>query len=77
MTGSVVKVGQALADRLTGGGGAWFPPLLLWSGFVGGAVAGAIATSRLGLDAFWIGSAAALTLAVVGRTISVSLAEQN
>lgn len=78
MTGSVVKLGQALADRLSGRGeGDWLPPLVLWAGFIVGAVAGAFAASRLGFDALWLGSFGAIAFAAVGRMISGSLAEDG
>ena len=77
MTGSVVKVGQALADRLTGRDADWLPPLILWLGFLFGAAAGAIAATRLGFDALWLGTVITLALAVVGHMLSSSLAEQN
>ena len=75
MTGSVVKLGQALADRLTGRDGDWLPPLLLWTGFLLGAVAGAVAITRLGFDALWLGAIITVALAIVGQMISSSLAE--
>lgn len=75
MTGSVVKVGQALANRLAGSGpGDWLPPLVLWLGFVLGAVAGAFAVSRLGMNALLLGSAFAVAFAVIGQRLSASLA---
>lgn len=77
MTGSVVRVGQALADRLTGSTGEWLPPLILWAGFVSGAAAGAVAAYWVGLEALWVGGVIAVALALVGRMISSSLAEQN
>ena len=78
MTGSVVRLGQALADRLAGGrSGDWLPPLVLWGGFLSGTVAGAFAAIGLGFDALWLGSAAATLFAVAGRMISASLTEQH
>lgn len=75
MTGSVVKAGQALADRLTGRAGDWLPPLILLVGFVSGAAGGAIVANAHGFGALWIASAAAITLAAVGWTISGALAD--
>lgn len=77
MTGSVVKAGQALADRLTGRAGEWLPPLILLVGFVFGAAGGAIVANAYGFDALWIASAAAIALAAVGWTISGALAESQ
>lgn len=66
MTGSVVKVGQALADRLSGAkGGDWSAPLLLWVSFIMGATAGALAASALGYAALWLGSLSAMSFALL------------
>jgi uncharacterized membrane protein YoaK (UPF0700 family) len=60
MTGTLVKIGQRLADALLGGARfAWGPYLLLWVGLVGGAVAGAALYPQLGLNALWLAAAAA------------------
>lgn len=68
MTGSVVKLGQALAYKLTNAGQVdWLPPTILWSGFIAGVAAGAMAASRLGFDALWLASAAAVLFAMVSR----------
>jgi len=77
MTGSVVKVGQALADRLTGRESQWLPPLMLWGGFASGAAAGAVGAYRLGFGALWLGSAVAFSLAAIAKMISASLAERR
>jgi uncharacterized membrane protein YoaK (UPF0700 family) len=70
MTGSVVKLGQALADKLSGTGeGNWFAPLLLLGSFIMGATIGALAASALGFDALWLGSVGALGFAVLGRSM--------
>lgn len=61
VSSTVVKIGDHLADALTGGPRwAWVKPFLHWLSFVGGAVAGGFAFSRLQLDAVWIGAAAGL-----------------
>jgi uncharacterized membrane protein YoaK (UPF0700 family) len=71
MTGSVVKLGQVLADKLSGtGGGDWAAPFVLWASFITGAIVGAFAASALGFAALWLGSLAAIALAALGRTIS-------
>jgi uncharacterized membrane protein YoaK (UPF0700 family) len=68
MTGALVRVGQALANALTGRDpGHWRADLGLWLGLVTGAVAGALSYGSIGLGALWIaaGLAAALTLAAL------------
>jgi uncharacterized membrane protein YoaK (UPF0700 family) len=68
MTGSVVKLGQALADAMSRKpGGDWSASLLLLAGFIGGATAGALAASWLGFAALWLGSAMAASLAILSR----------
>lgn len=65
MTGTLVKVGQRLADALTGGARfAWVPYLFLWLGLVGGAVAGAATYPHFGLGGLWFAAGFALLLAV-------------
>jgi uncharacterized membrane protein YoaK (UPF0700 family) len=60
MTGTLVKIGQRLADALLGGARlAWAPYLLLWVGLVSGAVAGAALYPLLGLNALWLAAGAA------------------
>lgn len=67
MTGSVVKLGQALANRLSATGeGDLAGPLLLWASFIVGSALGALATSELGPGALWFGSAGAMAFAVLG-----------
>lgn len=61
MTGALVKVGQRVTDALFGGPRwAWAPYLLLWTGLVGGALAGALVFRLVGDNALWF--AVALTL---------------
>jgi uncharacterized membrane protein YoaK (UPF0700 family) len=65
MTGTLVKLGQRLADAATGGALlAWMPYLLLWLGLVGGAVAGAATYPHFGLGGLWIAAGFALAMAV-------------
>jgi uncharacterized membrane protein YoaK (UPF0700 family) len=60
MTGALVKLGQHLADALTGGERIrWLSYLLLWSGLVGGAVAGACVYEQVGLQGLWLAAAIA------------------
>jgi uncharacterized membrane protein YoaK (UPF0700 family) len=65
MTGTLVKLGQRMADAATGGARwTWAPYLFLWLGLVGGAVAGAATYARLGLSGLWIAAGAAALLAI-------------
>ncbi len=68
MTGTLVKVGQRIADSVTGGARfAWAPYLLPWLGLVGGAVAGAATYTWLGLGGLWIAAGAAALLALAAH----------
>jgi uncharacterized membrane protein YoaK (UPF0700 family) len=70
MTGSVVRLGQALADAISGKRKAdWSSPLLLWVSFIMGAMTGALAASAFGFAALSIGAAVAATLAIVGQSL--------
>ncbi|MBX3478291.1 MAG: DUF1275 domain-containing protein [Brevundimonas sp.] len=54
MTGTLVKIGQALAAALRGGDPwAFRPYLVLWIGLIGGAVIGALSYGAMGLAALW------------------------
>jgi len=68
MTGTLVKMGKRLTAALLGGDRfGWAPFLLLWSGLVAGAVAGALAYHAFGANAL-IGAVvvmAALTIVTV------------
>lgn len=64
MTGTLVKMGQHIADALTGQGGrAWTLYAALWAGLVTGAVLGATLFARAGLAALWVPAATALIFA--------------
>jgi len=67
VTGTLVHLGQNLADALLGLGprGAWLPYLALWIALVVGGAVGGIAFWRLHLDALLIAVAAILVLAAV------------
>ena len=66
MTGTLVKIGQRIANAIAGGDRwEWARYLFLWSGLICGGVAGALAYPRLGLDALWIPAALAAALAIV------------
>lgn len=66
MTGTLVKLGQALS-RLHHPGQlwAWVPHLLLWAGLVGGAGLGVLAYLDWGLLALWIAAGIGLMLALI------------
>ncbi len=66
MTGTLVKLGQRLADALLGGSRtAWVPYLQLWLAFVGGAVAGAWLHRHAGVGGLWCAASFAALLAGV------------
>lgn len=68
MTGTLVKMGQALAAALRGAGLlAVGPYLALWTGLAGGALVGALAYGRIGLAALWPAALTAGGLALVTR----------
>jgi uncharacterized membrane protein YoaK (UPF0700 family) len=65
MTGTLVRFAQRAALALVGGGRwAWLPHLLLWLGFLGGAIGGTAVYRAIGLDGLWLaaGVAGAMTL---------------
>jgi uncharacterized membrane protein YoaK (UPF0700 family) len=72
MTGSLVRMGQGLANALMGDADrfGWVRYLALWIGFAAGVVLGAEAQARWGWDALWLApiAAAALTLLVAAVT---------
>lgn len=66
MTGTLVRLGQALADVIADGPRwDWIPPLMLWASLMAGAWIGAASFFRLGLTALWVAAAAAMLLAVI------------
>jgi len=70
MTGTLVKLGQRIADALRGGDRmAWLPYLLLWLGLVMGAVAGSIGYIKIGMASLWIAASGAALLALLARKI--------
>ena len=66
MTGTLVRIGQKLAGALVGDADlwGWLPYLLLWTGFLAGAIAGGYDYALRGFAALWLalGVAAALTV---------------
>jgi uncharacterized membrane protein YoaK (UPF0700 family) len=74
MTGALVKLGQRLAEAVTGGPAfGWAPYALLWMGLVAGASAGTFAFSALGLGAIWIAAGATLLVALVLTRVRASV----
>lgn len=74
MTGALVKLGQRLAEALSGGAAfGWLPYALLWSGLVAGAVLGALTFNAFGLDAIWFAAAAMLLVALVLTRVRASV----
>jgi uncharacterized membrane protein YoaK (UPF0700 family) len=66
MTGTLVKIGQALASALQGGPRwAWLPHLLLWSAMVCGAAIGTAAYLRLHLAAVWWAAGSTLFICAI------------
>ncbi|MEI9853091.1 MAG: YoaK family protein [Sphingomonas sp.] len=65
LTAALVRAGEALAGALIGDRErwGWLPHLLLWVGFVAGAVLGAGAQLRFGGGGLWLAAAAAAALA--------------
>jgi uncharacterized membrane protein YoaK (UPF0700 family) len=63
MTGALVKVGQRIAQTMTGGPRfGWLPYALLWTGLIMGGVAGGLAYAAVGLQALWAAAGCALLL---------------
>ncbi len=70
MTGTLVKLGQRIAAAVLGGDRwAWTPYLLLWSGLLIGAIAGALSYPPLGLASLWLAAGAAAVLALVATVL--------
>ena len=66
MTGSLVRVGSGIANAMLGRGDTgWTRYLLLWVGFVAGAVAGALAYGFGETASLWVASGVALALAMI------------
>ncbi len=66
MTGTLVKLGQRLAEALTGGRRtAFLPYLLLWLGLACGALGGAFVYPIVGLSGLWFAALAAAMLAAI------------
>lgn len=76
ITGSLVRLGQAFAARLSGEAGTEVAfHVLLWVGIVLGAIGGAHAYARWQLDTLWIAVVVALLLVAVARRVDASRQE--
>lgn len=65
MTGTLVKMGQQIANALTGGPKlAWLRNFALWLGLAAGSVVGALAYDAFGSTAIWFAAAASALLAI-------------
>jgi uncharacterized membrane protein YoaK (UPF0700 family) len=70
MTGTLVKVGQRLANVLLGGDKfAWVPYLLLWLGLIAGGTAGTLLFYFIGLHSLWVAVAWAGCLTVTAMLL--------
>ncbi len=71
LTGAVVRMGLALADRLTGREGPPVAPFLaLWGALAGGAVLGALVFTHVGFSGLVPGCAASAVLTLAGTRIA-------
>ena len=65
MTGTLVRLGQRLAEAVTGGSwAAILPDVLLWVGMLAGALLGAAMFRLVGLAGMWLAVGAALAMAL-------------
>ena len=68
MTGTLVRLGQRIAEALTGGPwGPVLPDLLLWAAMAVGAGLGTWAYQELGLDGLWIAVVVSVLMAGTAR----------
>lgn len=75
MTGTLVRIGQRLADMFSGGPRwGWLPWAILWAGLVAGGVLGALAWLRFDIGALWIASLAAALMCLASALLPPSLA---
>lgn len=76
MTGTLVKLGQALSRiHRAGQLWAWVPHLLLWTGLVSGAGLGVLAYLDWGLSALWMAVGIGLVLAIIASLPRFALHE--
>jgi len=70
MTGALVKMGQQIANALTGGPKfAWLRNFVLWLGLLIGAVAGGAAYDAVGSRAIWFAAGASAVLALLSLSL--------
>lgn len=70
MTGTLVKVGQRLANTLLGGAKfAWLPYLLLWLGLIFGGAVGTLLFHFMGLQSLWIAVIWAGSLSITAKVM--------
>lgn len=68
MTGALVRVGQAIGDRIAGkGAGNWLPLFLLWAALLTGACLGATAATLAPITALWFAVAYAAVLLLLSK----------
>lgn len=68
MTGTLVKIGQRIGNRMAGrASSSCRPPLFMWLSLIGGGVAGAWVHQMLDLGGLWIAVAMCLLLAMATR----------
>jgi uncharacterized membrane protein YoaK (UPF0700 family) len=66
MSGTLVRLGEGIADLISGAPRAdWQRPLLLWVGFIGGGLIGVGLYARFGLPTLWLPTALAAGLALL------------
>lgn len=66
MTGTLVKIGQKIAQAMLGGSKTeWVPYTLLWLGLMSGGILGAFSYTFFGFAAIWLAAVAALVLAAL------------
>lgn len=71
MTGALVRLGQALGDRLGGSGpGEWRGYLILWSSLLVGSLVGALVAMNAPAWPLWIAAGAAVLLCLVASRMS-------
>jgi uncharacterized membrane protein YoaK (UPF0700 family) len=78
MTGALVRLGQAAANRLTGADAShWYVDLGLWGGLMIGAITGATAYAYLAMASLWIAAALALILTIIAFALRPSSRSQT
>lgn len=71
MTGTLVRVGQAIAATIAGDAPwGWVPFALMWAGLIAGGAAGTWASLTIGFDALWFAAAIAVMAALAVRMLT-------